>query len=147
MATSHSKEELEHLGVCIVVLNNKDEVLLGERINGYKPGFFGLPGGRISTPETILQAAVRELKEETGLKVKDLQYIGVVREFQGTYNFIHFGFVTKNISQKPQNLEPDKCKEWQWYSLDNLPQTILHGHKAMIKVYQSPELETYRDLR
>ena len=86
----HIEQELEHNGVCVIILNEVGQVLLGERINSYKAGWFGMPGGRIELEETILAAGNRELKEEIGIKSASLEYVGVVRELQQTYNFIHF---------------------------------------------------------
>lgn len=43
-----------------------DEVLLVQRGNAFGHGFWSLPGGRIESGESALEAAARELMEETG---------------------------------------------------------------------------------
>lgn len=127
------------IGAAVIILNTKGEVLLGERINSYKAGWFGMPGGRIELEEPILDAAKREIQEETGLDIAYLEYVGVVRELQDGYNFIHFGYVTKEVTDEPQLIEADKCKGWKWYALDALPENILPGHKAVIDMYTKKE--------
>ncbi len=135
MAEEQVSTQKEHIGVAVIVTNSQGEVLLGERINAYRAGWFGLPGGRIELQEAITDAAKRELEEECGLAIEELEYVGVVRELQDSYNFIHFGMVAKNVIGEPENKEPEKCKGWEWYSFEHLPQNILPGHKAIIEIY------------
>ena len=51
------------------------KVLLVRREPGFLDTDFGLPGGRIEDDETAAQAAVRELREETGLRVTKVEYL------------------------------------------------------------------------
>jgi len=127
---------MENFGVCIITLNNEGKVLLGERKNSYKAGFFGMPGGRVEREEPLIDACKREMMEETGLVIDDIRFVGVVREKQEGYTFIHFGFTVEGISQTPQNIEPDKCLGWEWMDIDNLPEKILPGHKGIIDMYR-----------
>jgi ADP-ribose pyrophosphatase YjhB (NUDIX family) len=63
----------------VVVLIDKDGyVLLGKRRGGYGEGKWGLPQGFIEFDEDFLTAAIREVKEETGLDVEILSVINVV---------------------------------------------------------------------
>lgn len=131
-----NKKEPEHIGVVIIIVDREtNKILLGKRINAYKSGFFGLPGGRIDLLETTGKAAKREVEEETGLQVEGLEYVGVVRELQDGYNFVHFGMTTTSFTGDLVNREPNKCEGWAWYSMDNLPDKILLGHKAMIDIF------------
>lgn len=142
-----NEEDLEHIGVVLIVVDAEtNKILLGERKNAYKSGYFGLPGGRIETKETTRQAIAREIEEETGLKVGDIEYVGVVRELQGAYNFITFAMTTSTFSGELENKEPHKCKGWEWYSLDNLPEKILPGHKALLDIFTHTTKEQFIDL-
>ncbi len=125
------------IGTCAILLNSKNQVLLGKRKNSYKAGFYGLPGGRIEINEPVAQAIQREVEEETGLTLHNLEYLGVVRENQGDYDFIHFVFVAKDVDQKPVLCEPEKCEGWEWIDLSDLPEGILPGHEAAVKVFTS----------
>jgi len=75
----HSKNHIT-LTVDCIVFNEQNELLLIKR--GHEPfvGSYALPGGRVEYGETVEQAALRELKEETGVKVESLQLVGIYSE-------------------------------------------------------------------
>lgn len=135
------------IGTCVIVLDKtQTKLLLGKRINAYKAGFYGLPGGRIDHAEQLETGARRELQEETGLKTHELEYIGVVREKQEAYSFIHFAFVCKKYKGTPKTLEPEKCEKWEWFSFNEFPKKILPGHKAAIELFMAKDHSTIKDL-
>lgn len=65
--------------VIIVLENTRGELLVQERLKHPYYGFWGFPGGKIRWGETIIEAAIRELDEETGLGA-DITYRGVYHE-------------------------------------------------------------------
>lgn len=138
------KQEPEHLGV-FVILIQKGKVLLGKRKNGYKSGYYGFPGGRLELAESLIDSAKRELFEETGVKAINLEYIGVIRELQDGYNFIHFGFVCDKYAGDIKTMEPDKCDGWEFYFPDQIPAITLPAHLAGSKLLKSKS-STYIDL-
>jgi len=62
------------VGVGLVIRNAEGAVLLERRSDN---GFWGLPGGRIEPGESILQTALREALEETGLTISLTRLLGV----------------------------------------------------------------------
>lgn len=62
------------VGVGVIIQDARGYILLEKRSDC---GWWGLPGGRIEPGESIDQAAIREVKEETGLNVEIAQLIGV----------------------------------------------------------------------
>jgi len=65
------------VGVGVVVYDEKGRVLLERRSDC---GWWGLPGGRIEPGESAIEAAVREVKEETGLTIRVTRLLGVYSE-------------------------------------------------------------------
>jgi nucleoside triphosphatase len=60
--------------VGILIFNPKGELLL---LQSQKwPGRHVVPGGHVELGERIEQTVIREAKEETGLEVRDLQFLG-----------------------------------------------------------------------
>lgn len=67
----------------LVFRNNFQEVLLvkhGEKAS-HPTGIYGLPAGRIDSGETAIKAAVRELKEETGLETSEEDLVRLPYDF------------------------------------------------------------------
>ena len=65
---------LPRLGAIAVVLD-QDKVLLVRRKNPPDAGLWGFPGGHVDPGETALDAAARELAEETGVSARPVRYL------------------------------------------------------------------------
>ena len=59
------------VGVGIILLNNQNNILVGKRIDNPK-NFWQMPQGGVNKNENFLNAAKRELEEETGVKSIEL---------------------------------------------------------------------------
>jgi len=57
-------------GVGVIVLNPRGEVLMGRRKGSHGAGTWSIPGGWMEHNETFIEAARRELKEETDLHLE-----------------------------------------------------------------------------
>jgi ADP-ribose pyrophosphatase YjhB (NUDIX family) len=65
---------LVRLGVGVIVTDRQGQILLERRSDN---GMWGLPGGGIEPGETVTDAALREVKEESGLVVSITGLLGV----------------------------------------------------------------------
>jgi 8-oxo-dGTP diphosphatase len=83
------------VGVGIVVWRG-DEILLVRRVRAPRKGEWSIPGGGQALGETVFEAAVREVREETGLTVRPTAIVTVVdsilRDAQGRSQF-HYTLV------------------------------------------------------
>jgi 8-oxo-dGTP pyrophosphatase MutT (NUDIX family) len=84
-------------------------------------GMLNLPGGKLNFDESPIRAAVRELKEETGLDPVHLfasspEYLGHI---QGTKSIIHCVRVPISPEQE-LNPGPTETEEIKWYNLPDL---------------------------
>jgi 8-oxo-dGTP diphosphatase len=73
--------ETAALAADLLLVDERDRILLVRRGNAPHLGAWALPGGRVDTGETFLQAAIREAKEETGLDLTNTRLVTV-----GTYS-------------------------------------------------------------
>jgi len=67
----NNKELPLRIGVGIILLNHKKNILVGKRIDNPK-NFWQMPQGGVNQNENYLQAAKRELEEEMGVKSVEL---------------------------------------------------------------------------
>ncbi len=66
-----------YVAVDIFAINEKNEFVLVKRKNDPFKGYWALPGGFVEYGETVEHAAIREMKEETGLEICILDIVGV----------------------------------------------------------------------
>ena len=64
---SENKQLPLRTGVGIILLNNENKIFVGKRIDNPK-NFWQMPQGGVDQNENFLEAAKRELEEETGIK-------------------------------------------------------------------------------
>lgn len=70
-----------HIPVAIgIITNEHNEILFIKRERGNFRGQWALPGGKLEDGEGIFEAVIREIYEETGLKVKVEKFLGVAAE-------------------------------------------------------------------
>ena len=129
------------VGVGIILLNHENKVFVGKRIDNPK-NFWQMPQGGVNQNENFLQAAKRELEEETGIKsvelVKELDewlkydlpenLLGKVLE--GKYRgqkqkWFIMKFVGKDneINVKTKNPE---FLDWKWIEISKLPSVAVN---------------------
>lgn len=129
------------IGVGVMILDG-NKVLLGHRAKDkkdtggiYEVDCWTLPGGKQEYDETFFDCAKREVKEETGLDVDDLELFGAVDDIQPDRHFITMHVIAKTHHGKPQVMEPDKEDEWRWFPLDALPERVYTPSEKFLKNY------------
>ncbi len=107
------------VGVCII---NNGKFLIGERLSKLGENTYAFPGGHLEFGETWEETAIREVKEETGLDVKEIKYLGITNDIHIDTNkhYITIFVTAKYEGGEPINLEPHKCVGWEWIKLEEL---------------------------
>ena len=133
---NNNKQLPLRIGVGIILLNHENKVFVGKRIDNPK-NFWQMPQGGVNQNENFLQAAKRELEEETGIKsvelVKELnEWLGydlpenlLGKVLEGKYRgqkqkWFILKFVGKDneINVKTKNPE---FLDWKWIEVSKLP--------------------------
>jgi 8-oxo-dGTP diphosphatase len=123
---------------CVLV---KDaQILLTLRSEGLlEAGKWCLPGGYMDRDETIAQGITREVMEETGWEVRDLQLLRVndnpdrPHEDRQNIDFVYVGVAGKKTGEKDW-----ESSEVRWFPLDKLPPAgeIAFDHGSNIELYK-----------
>lgn len=128
------------VGVGVMIKNKEDLVLLGLRKSPHGQGTWSFPGGHLEFGETMMDAAIRETLEETGLDVSELELVSLADEMGSLdkgKHYVNVGFIAHAVTGEPKIIEAEKWEKWQWFDLENLPEPIFEGTGLMIKRYLS----------
>jgi len=127
----------------VVAITKEEEpkVLLIQR--GFEPykGCWALPGGFMEMDETTEECAIRELEEETGLKLDSMVQVGayskVDRDPRGrTITIAYLSIVDKPLIVIAQ----DDAAQAEWFPISTLPPLAFDHEEIMadaIKLYKS----------
>lgn len=119
-----SKFKINSDQLCIFAFIIKDnKVLMGLREYESINPVWTYPGGRGRTEETLIDTLKREVCEEIG--VSKFKAIKVIGQKDGVKAGDYVFFVECEIFEEPELMEPEKFKEWEWFSIDNLPKNLI----------------------
>lgn len=114
------------------------KILLVKRATMVFKGYWALPGGRVNAGETVEQAVVREVEEETGLHVKIVRKIGEYHE-SGVQDGIEYDYYPACFLVKPIEGNIDRqeteVEEIRMVDLKNIPEKLAFEHATMINDY------------
>ena len=123
--------------VSAVIVDRRGRLLLQQRSDG---GQWGLPGGSVEIGESVTDAVIREVHEETGLTVGVRRMIGVysdpglqvVRYPDG--NVWHYVNVCFECAVRGGELTTcDETLALRYFVLGRLPSTLLPNHRIRIR--------------
>ena len=119
---------------CVVITKEAEpKVLLIERGADPFKGCWAFPGGFLNMDETTEQCAIRELEEETGMRIQGLQQIGayskVDRDPRGrTITVAYLAVINSPCEVTGQ----DDAAKAQWFPLTALPE-LAFDHEEIMK--------------
>ncbi len=140
------KKGIDYIGVGVgAIIINKDKKIFcnkrGQKAKNEK-GKWDMPGGGVEFNETLEDAAVREIMEEHGFIIEPIELLGVTNHIlkdEGQH-WVAPSFISKIKSGEPKILEPEKCEEIGWFTMEeiktmDLSMTTKHDYQLLLKKY------------
>src|SRR5271166_113253 len=118
--------------VALVTGTRTPRILLVQRANPPFAGRWALPGGFVEEGERVIDAAPRELREETGLRVGSLELLGVYdtpgRDPRGwTVSLVYLA----RLGRAARVVGGDDAGEARWFPVDRLPE-LAFDHAVVV---------------
>jgi 8-oxo-dGTP pyrophosphatase MutT (NUDIX family) len=126
------------VAVSALVWNDEGHILLQRRSDN---GHWGMPGGGIEPGESITQAVIREVWEETGYTVEPTRLIGVYSD-PANHQIIQYPngdvvhYVTVAFEAKVTGGSPtlsDETLAIEWHHPDKVPEPFVPPHRIRLR--------------
>lgn len=102
-----------------------DCLLVVRRGHGPGAGEWAVPGGRVEAGETLHEAVVREVREETGLDVVVERFLGWVERIGDDHHYVILDFVVGLLDTAATPVAGDDAAEVAWVPLHELSEIRL----------------------
>lgn len=135
------------VAACHLEIDNK-LLVLQRAAGGFEPGKWGVPAGKLEKNETVENAAIRELFEETGISIShhsQIRYLGALYMRKPKIDYLYHLFRVQ-IEQLPNLRLSNEHQNYKWASekdLEKLPlmtgekEALQHYRKAIAKIVKS----------
>lgn len=134
---------------CYLILTMKKDILLLNRLGDYDNGKYTLISGHVDKNESVIDAMIREAKEEAGisLNISNLTFVSVVHRHQNQkygrnncIDYVDFYFHADKWNNDIVNNEPHKHSEIRWFDIEHLPYLMVSHVESAITNFISDKL-------
>ena len=120
-----SDRHLEGVGA-LVYAKSTNRYLFLLRNKSRQQGHWGIPGGKLDTGETVIQALVREIQEEIGVDYTNKKFIPLETFTADNQKFIYYTFLVK-VDQEFVPTLNDEHRGYCWVQLEDHPKPLHPG--------------------
>lgn len=120
------KKGVDYIGVGIgaIIINDDGKFLLAKRGKKAKNerGKWEFPGGGVEFGERMRDSIVREIMEELNIVIEPLEHLPPIDHIipQDKQHWVTSIFISRIIRGIPTIMEPGKCDEIGWFSIDEI---------------------------
>jgi 8-oxo-dGTP diphosphatase len=132
-------EATVRVGVQAIVERNGG-VLVVQRGRGFGFGLWGLPGGHLEPGETIVQCALRELYEETGLRGYAPQVVVITDPSAEANNHMQIGVRTDALGMPSAPEDVQEISAVRFTCFDKLPDNLFRPSAEILEKYLAGRL-------
>lgn len=117
-----------HRAAMMVLVDDEDRVLLLWRHRFVQDRMgWELPGGLIDEGEEPVEAAVRELEEETGYRAANAEHLITFQPMVGMVDSEHVVFVGRGAERIAEPVEANEVERMEWVPLASVPALVSSG--------------------
>ncbi len=130
------------VGVGVIVMRDGRFLVL-RRKGSHGTGTWSVPGGWMEFGESFESAAVREVQEETGMKIRNVQYVGLTNNIfhDEDMHSITLWMASNWDSEEPTIMEPEKATDMQWVDFESAPQPYYWAFELLLESEFLPEIK------
>ena len=123
-----------NVSYCLIYDKQRDKILLVNNKSSNSIENWSMPGGLVEDGETLEEAAIREVKEETGytVQVGDLVAVNECIFQEKDEHAIFFTFITEIISGNLEIKDADEILEIRWFDIVEADK-LMPYHKGRIR--------------
>jgi 8-oxo-dGTP diphosphatase len=133
------------VGVGVMMMRD-GKVLLGQRhpdprkagseLHG--EGQWTMPGGKLEFGKKLVEAAQRELLEETGIKLgpEKFKVISMADDIGTEAHFVTIGFLVAEFEGEPRVMEPETITCWKWFEINDLPKPMYGPSREVVENFK-----------
>lgn len=113
------------VGVAVLIWRG-GKALLYERRGSHGHGTWSIPGGHLEFGESWEACAIREVKEEVGIEIKNVRFLAATNDIftaEGKH-YVSIWMEAEWASGEPVSMEPDKVVGIAWRPLTDLPSPL-----------------------
>lgn len=131
------QQDRPKVGVGVMIVRD-GKILLGKRKASHGKGEYAFPGGHLEYMESFEDCARREVNEECGIKIKNIQFQFLANVTAYTpKHYVHIGLLAGWENGEPKALEPEKSESWNWYAIDDVPEPIFKMCQIAMDSYRT----------
>jgi 8-oxo-dGTP diphosphatase len=116
-------KERAKVGTAVIV--RKDGFLLMQKRRGsHGSGTWSVPGGHIEFGESPEECVIRETKEETGVTIGNVRFIGMINDVMAAEgkHYVTLWFEADHVSGEPTVVAPQETESVGWHPIDDMPE-------------------------
>jgi len=130
------------VGAHIFFIKDGTLCMIRRKNTGHGDGKYSVPAGHVDAGERMIDAAIREAKEEVGVSITEenltfAHMVHIRKRDPSLPDRLQFFFVAHTWDGELQNCEPEKCDDIAWFPIAALPDNCVEYTRQAFRAYQS----------